>query len=1372
LLAEALAAEPGAPEREAFLCELLELPIPEATRTHLWATLVLSLEDMVAVAEVRAVLSDTKRKGVQKEAQRVLRHRAADEKPGPRLQEVLNPAESPSQNENLGETSSPVEGQQLVPELPIHEQLLRLAAAHATSELRPKLWAPFARLHNHLEAWVGAPTTVSEPLESALAFVDSDLATLGESVRGAAAGFARVQEQLTARLAGYRGSLDVRWADLEAALGTILRVETSELPKWAWPGCLPENARETDAQRVLAVANDADLRARIESACSRWEALDARARESLVKLEASPSGGDWQHALDGLSDVFATATLRRKASWISAAALRRIDELATKDAEAAKQQAMRIENVVDRLERLAGRIDPALLEDFHRSFDGDLWTEAIGDLEVVVEQLGASALREVIGLWDLRQVAAKLAQTKSHLPAGLQLQHPISRRSRPGAATSVRAQLVWAADQDSSEIGTIMVPVRLVIGALHQGSWELKVEPSEPWDFLDEPPTLDPAFVEVSGSSKSEDVKVEIRARKSVLRSGRLSFAVLLKAGELSHRTTSLEWSEISDGIPGAKPAFFPSSVSAELVRSRPLGAQAAYKSMYDDILSGERSLLLSAPRRFGKTTLLQALESDIASQPAVRVFGPFNALQEQHNPHAVWDEAIHKIEDAFSVRVERRFDSTGLPKREVFDEARRAAAAAGVKSLCILFDEAQAMFRGDRGEQALALSEALKDRLDYSWARREGNRSSLHFVLAGTTLLERKVGSNLLAVLRKVDVGPTIDEEQIVELLREAGATSQLQTSKEARERLAEVSCNILILRRLLEPIQDRLWKQGRTWFSRADVDAAVVNALQRFAQNGDADEIWQYVRDLLNGSDSVNRWEPRDCYVVAMAIANVGKLVRGKDARIDAATELLQSWSQQSVVERDRINEEVKQLESEGVLDRSLNFRWALFGEMLALRSASPEDFDGEEHRIFQNLGVPQIDLDPDVGVPIDQGGQASIRKVEKEGRSFALRIVDLRGETARRRFVREAGVLRKLLLPRRRDHKGYKYLPELATAGMLKHAPGKGAVMYSWIEGDPLSEHKLAPAGVARIGRALAEVLSLLEVEDVLHRDIKPANILITAEENEPPRPILIDFGLARTGAVRAPSVVHGTTGYIAPEVLAGGEATFASEVFSLGRTLMVSQARPQHGGLQDLLKDMTAAEPGRRPSSQTLRARFQEVLEFEDARLSQDWVYEAIGPIPPIYGPLRFHMESFANNLRLGLLNSGASRAQYLAFILEGALIAQVNEAGLRPKLQRLQGGGATHMLRMEEIAEADRRFRPLVRPESTAVGHLRNAYAHPDGRDRAMGDACRSIQADRLTPERRVQRLTKALGVVATGLDTTMGSTVLGRLFGLAGGVQA
>jgi hypothetical protein len=92
--------------------------------------------------------------------------------------------------------------------------------------------------------------------------------------------------------------------------------------------------------------------------------------------------------------------------------------------------------------------------------------------------------------------------------------------------------------------------------------------------------------------------------------------------------------------------------------------------------------------------------------------------------------------------------------------------------------------------------------------------------------------------------------------------------------------------------------------------------------------------------------------------------------------------------------------------------------------------------------------------------------------------------------------------------------------------------------------------------------------------------------------------------------------------------------------------------------------------------------------------------------------------------------------------------------------------------MEEIAEADRRFRPLVRPESTAVGHLRNAYAHPDGRDRAMGDACRSIQADRLTPERRVQRLTKALGVVATGLDTTMGSTVLGRLFGLAGGVQA
>lgn len=89
---------------------------------------------------------------------------------------------------------------------------------------------------------------------------------------------------------------------------------------------------------------------------------------------------------------------------------------------------------------------------------------------------------------------------------------------------------------------------------------------------------------------------------------------------------------------------------------------------------------------------------------------------------------------------------------------------------------------------------------------------------------------------------------------------------------------------------------------------------------------------------------------------------------------------------------------------------------------------------------------------------------------------------------------------------------------------------------------------------IGRQLLEILVYLQGlhPAVLHRDIKPENIL----RNDQGRVFLVDFGFSRLGSaeVAASSIMVGTTGFIPPELFAGREPTKASDLYSLGATLL--------------------------------------------------------------------------------------------------------------------------------------------------------------------------------------------------------------------------
>jgi uncharacterized protein YjbI with pentapeptide repeats len=112
--------------------------------------------------------------------------------------------------------------------------------------------------------------------------------------------------------------------------------------------------------------------------------------------------------------------------------------------------------------------------------------------------------------------------------------------------------------------------------------------------------------------------------------------------------------------------------------------------------------------------------------------------------------------------------------------------------------------------------------------------------------------------------------------------------------------------------------------------------------------------------------------------------------------------------------------------------------------------------------------------------------------------------------------------------------------------------------------VQEYKKAPSLGERYSFSLAEIqqiaISVLEIlvylqqrtPPVIHRDIKPENILVDEQLNA----YLVDFGFARIqGAQLAlSSVASGTIGFMPPEEQFGRSLTTASDLYSLGVTLI--------------------------------------------------------------------------------------------------------------------------------------------------------------------------------------------------------------------------
>src|SRR5437870_7370670 len=99
------------------------------------------------------------------------------------------------------------------------------------------------------------------------------------------------------------------------------------------------------------------------------------------------------------------------------------------------------------------------------------------------------------------------------------------------------------------------------------------------------------------------------------------------------------------------------------------------------------------------------------------------------------------------------------------------------------------------------------------------------------------------------------------------------------------------------------------------------------------------------------------------------------------------------------------------------------------------------------------------------------------------------------------------------------------------------------------DRLKKGKLDEPEALKIARQLCAGVAEAHRSGILHRDLKPGNMMLCRKKDGSTRAVITDFGLS-TDSTIASEMAGGTPSYMAPELLHGGKASQASDVFSLG------------------------------------------------------------------------------------------------------------------------------------------------------------------------------------------------------------------------------
>lgn len=134
------------------------------------------------------------------------------------------------------------------------------------------------------------------------------------------------------------------------------------------------------------------------------------------------------------------------------------------------------------------------------------------------------------------------------------------------------------------------------------------------------------------------------------------------------------------------------------------------------------------------------------------------------------------------------------------------------------------------------------------------------------------------------------------------------------------------------------------------------------------------------------------------------------------------------------------------------------------------------------------------------------------------------------------------------------------------------------------------------------------SLRAGSGVLHRDVKPSNVLVVRGDGGALRAKVLDFGLAQAEADVAAGTVSGTVAYLAPELIQGGAATVASDLYAVGVVayLLLAGRHPFDvtGSLQRLFSQVLGEAPDLGPLPPALRPVIGRALHKDPAERHPD------------------------------------------------------------------------------------------------------------------------------------------------------------------------
>ena len=253
--------------------------------------------------------------------------------------------------------------------------------------------------------------------------------------------------------------------------------------------------------------------------------------------------------------------------------------------------------------------------------------------------------------------------------------------------------------------------------------------------------------------------------------------------------------------------------------------------------------------------------------------------------------------------------------------------------------------------------------------------------------------------------------------------------------------------------------------------------------------------------------------------------------------------------------------------------------------MSSKSPlESLTPETHRTLVGAGFLPIE-------EVGRGAAGVVYRAESRELGFVavkvMRSTGLLSEARKSRFVREAEIVKEL------EH------PHIVQVHRLLELPsGSLALVMDLVEGTSLrallSQGPMPLETTLSVVDQLASALEYAHGQSVIHRDVKPENVLVSQDGTA----LLTDFGVAK--ALHTPSEgltqdgsILGTTRYMAPESIHGGESGVHSDVYSLGvlswECLVGRHPFEQYSmarlidaivqeGVPDLPEDTRAAIPG--------------------------------------------------------------------------------------------------------------------------------------------------------------------------------------------------